>query len=434
MGFVLEFDEAKRMLDDDPKNSEVIFPYLNGENLNSDPDQKPSRWVICFWDWSDKRAKTYELPWRWIEERVKLDRQKRNGSSKSVNREQLSEKWWQFERMRPSLYHAIGRGGHFERHPDGWTEEGSSQNYVMVCSEVTKHLAFALIPNDYVMSINLDVFRDVSFFGICQSSLHEVWARQYSSKLESRLKYSPGNAFETFPLPADFSGVTNTLIYDLGSRLHDTRVRVMQSDRIGLTKLYNRFHNDTECDPRIEGLRILQCEMDAAVAHAYGWDDLNLGHGFHEVPYLSENDRIRFTISETARIEVLRRLSELNRQRHEEEVAAGLHTDAISRKTKSAPRGKTASTGSTTQPGFDFEDSSSKSNSAPCTSASNQWGNKATDQILAWLEAHKGWFTKQVILTGCGAESGAWDDALAELLEDKFIETHADSNRWRAKP
>ena len=36
------------------------------------------------------------------------------------------------------------------------------------------------------------------------------------------------------------------------------------------------------------------------------------------------NDNIRFTISESARIEVLKRLAKLNKERWEEE-AAGLH-------------------------------------------------------------------------------------------------------------
>ncbi len=41
--------------------------------------------------------------------------------------------------------------------------------------------------------------------------------------------------------------------------------------------------------------------MDLVVRDAYGWQDLDLGHGFHEVEYLPENDRVRFTISEAAR-------------------------------------------------------------------------------------------------------------------------------------
>src|SRR6185437_8104098 len=119
--------------------------------------------------------------------------------------------------------------------------------------------------------------------------------------------------------------------------------------------LYNRFHTDTERDSRIVGLRALQHEMDAAVARAYGWDDLDLEHGFHEVPYLPENDRVRFTISETARVEVLRRLSELNRQRYEEEVAQGRHAGATPRASTRAPRASRTANATTVQPSLDFE-------------------------------------------------------------------------------
>jgi hypothetical protein len=93
--------------------------------------------------------------------------------------------------------------------------------------------------------------------------------------------------------------------------------------------LHNRFHDPSDDDVRIVAMRELHREMDLAVARAYGWDDLDLEHGFHEVPYLPENDRVRFTISERARREVLRRLSELNRQRYEEEVQRDLHGETM---------------------------------------------------------------------------------------------------------
>jgi hypothetical protein len=112
---------------------------------------------------------------------------------------------------------------------------------------------------------------------------------------------------------------------EAGARYSEARQAAFDALSVGPTQFYNRFHTKTEHDPRIEGLRALHREMDTAVAHAYGWDDLDLEHGFHDVPYLPESDRVRFTISETVRVEVLRRLSELNRQRYEEEVARGLH-------------------------------------------------------------------------------------------------------------
>jgi hypothetical protein len=60
--------------------------------------------------------------------------------------------------------------------------------------------------------------------------------------------------------------------------------------------------------------------MDKAVAAAYEWDDLDLGHGFHET-----KQGIRFTISETARREVLQRLLKLNHDRYDAEVKEGKH-------------------------------------------------------------------------------------------------------------
>lgn len=340
MGFVLSHDEARRMLDADPKNADVIFPYINGEDLNSDPEQRPSRWVINFWDWSEERAREYELPWQWIEERVKPERQRRDKHGEFVLRKPLPERWWQYADKRPALYHAIGRGHQFERHPAEWDSTRLAQDYVLVCSEVTKYLAFELIPNSYIMSANLDVFWDTACFALCQSTLHEAWARQYSSKLETRLKYSPGNAFETFAFPASLHGTSDVQLDDLGYQFHLRRIDVMRADGIGLTKLYNRIHTDTDHDPRIKGLRALQRELDLAVARAYGWNDMDLEHGFHEVPYLPENDRVRFTISEAARVEVLRRLSELNRQRYEEEVAQGLHAGGKTRTSAPAKRGR----------------------------------------------------------------------------------------------
>lgn len=94
----------------------------------------------------------------------------------------------------------------------------------------------------------------------------------------------------------------------------------MQSRQEGLTKTYNRFHNPEETAADIQKLRELHVEMDYAVATAYDWTDLDLGHGFHET-----KQGLRHTISELARREVLDRLLQLNHQRYAEEVAAGLH-------------------------------------------------------------------------------------------------------------
>ncbi|HEX9819181.1 MAG TPA: hypothetical protein VGD07_06165 [Methylomirabilota bacterium] len=45
MGFILTPEEAQALIARNPRNRDVLFPYLNGEDLNSRPDQSPSRWV-----------------------------------------------------------------------------------------------------------------------------------------------------------------------------------------------------------------------------------------------------------------------------------------------------------------------------------------------------------------------------------------------------
>lgn len=134
----------------------------------------------------------------------------------------------------------------------------------------------------------------------------------YGTTLETRPMYTPSDCFDTFPFPKSLGNLNA-----VGDIYYQRRQAIMQSRQEGLTKTYNRFHNPQETATDIAELRRLHVEMDNAVAAAYGWQDLNLVHGFH-----ATKQGIRFTISEAARREVLDRLLALNHQRHAEEVAA----------------------------------------------------------------------------------------------------------------
>jgi hypothetical protein len=189
---------------------------------------------------------------------------------------------------------------------------------------------------------------------------------------------------------------------------------------IGLTKLYNRFHTDAECDPRIEELRSLQQEIDASVACAYGWNDLDLEHGFHELPYLPENDRVRFTISESARIEVLLRLAELNRQRYEEEVAQGLHGNTTPRTLMSKHR---RTSGDVPQPSLDFN--AIPANEGQYLKAAEPRADYRAGPIHAiieYLKAHPGWHAKANILAATGITDGQWNTAITDLISVGKVE------------
>ena len=142
--------------------------------------------------------------------------------------------------------------------------------------------------------------------------------------------YTPSDCFDTFPFPQDKSRLDTT-----GHSYHDHRRRIMLSREEGLTKTYTRFHKQDETAADIQKLRDLHIGMDKAVAAAYGWSDLDLGHGFHET-----KQGTRFTISEAARREVLARLLKLNHERYAEEVKQGLHDKKGKAKPAATGRGK----------------------------------------------------------------------------------------------
>ncbi len=72
--------------------------------------------------------------------------------------------------------------------------------------------------------------------------------------------------------------------------------------------------------------------MDQAVIDIYGWNDIQLNHGFYELEYLPENDRVRFSIDPVARKEILKRLLLLNLQQYDDELKASIATGKKSRK------------------------------------------------------------------------------------------------------
>jgi hypothetical protein len=117
----------------------------------------------------------------------------------------------------------------------------------------------------------------------------------------------------------------------------------MQERRKGFVDVYNHVHNNNDKSADISNLRILQLEMDNAVSAAYGWNNIDLGHGFQETKH-----GIRFTISKPARRIILDRLLALNHERYEEEVKAGLHEKKAAkgsgkgREKKSSPEKKKA--------------------------------------------------------------------------------------------
>lgn len=301
IGFVLEPEEAEALLAKDPRNADCLLPYLNGEDLNSHPEQKPSRWAICFHDWDLERARQYPDLLRIVEERVKPERERLRGPGDKRNREY----WWQFGAYRDGMRRAI-----------------APLRRVLVRATVSETHALVFVPNGWVYNHKTIVFafEDYYRFSLLQSNIHEAWMRRFTSTLRTDINYSPTDCFDTFPFPLKPSQEARAWAERVGEEYHEHRRHVMLSRWLGLTKTYNLFHNPECGDEDIVRLRELHAEMDRAVLACYGWDDVDPQHGF----YQNERGQTRLTVSPQARREILKRLLELNIRISREKESRGV--------------------------------------------------------------------------------------------------------------
>lgn len=385
-GFILTGREVDRIISCNPNNHRVIFKYLNGKDLNDNFDPAPTRWIINFFDRNHKDAKAFLECYKIIEERVKPERTrwKKDTTGNDIQgvyalSKNLHEKWWLYDRFRPSLYKAIGK-----------------QKRALAFCRVTKYPMPVFISTDIVASEATVVFAFEKYSQYCllSNTFHTEWAWKNCSTMGGNtLRYSPSDAFQTFPFPQNILENLNDKLETIGEQYYEYRRQLMLDIQLGLTKTYNQFHNNmlyklasskeirgktisiledyilingeksknkdlekylgketitlwdylhkddvantidfNEAVDCILKLRELHKQMDEAVLEAYGWHlssnagpAINLAHDFYEVDYLPENDRIRYTISPEAREEVLKRLLLLNHEIYEQEVAEGLH-------------------------------------------------------------------------------------------------------------
>jgi hypothetical protein len=286
MGFVIESDDAHRWIEQDARNAEVLFPYLNGEDLNSRASTSASRWVIDFTGRDEVQSAEYPTPFARLVETVKSERL---GKPKLVS----SAPWWQFFNIRPTLRRAM-----------------LGLDEVLTIALVSKTVLPVRVPAGQVFSHMLAVFATGSFAqqAILSSSLHQVWAITHGSTLETRVRYAPSDVFETFPRPAETS-----VLQAIGRTLDTERREIMLRRNLGLTKLYNLVNDEavaSASDPDVARLREIHEQLDHAVMTAYGWDDVPLNHGFHTYRQMT-----RWTVCPEARVEILDRLLEENHRR-----------------------------------------------------------------------------------------------------------------------
>ena len=350
--------EMHRLIEKDPRNQEVIFPYIGGQEVNTSPTHAHHRYVINFRDYplrresvdaegaalpdpitaSTDRPTRPESSWAraadaqrhaWLrqgrvpldypgpvaadwpdaltiaEERVKPERMK-------VNRQVRRDRWWQFGDRQPALYAAIAG---LER--------------VLAIPQTSNVQALVFLPPTMVYGHTLVVFPMTTHaaFTILQSRFHQIWSAFLGPTMKDDLRYTPSDCFDTFPFPQDWG--TDPILEATGQEYYEFRASLLLRNDDGLTKTYNRFHDPYDDDPDVSKLRELHAAMDRAVLDAYGWSDIPtdceflLDYEINEEEWGNRKKPYRYRWPDDVRDEVLARLLELNAERAAAELQAG---------------------------------------------------------------------------------------------------------------
>src|SRR5215218_6582961 len=98
----------------------------------------------------------------------------------------MVHEWWKYWRARRELYQAL-----------------APLSRCIAITSVSKVVQPMLIPTDAVFSHALVVFAydDHAHFGLLSCGFHWWWAVTYASTLETRVRYTSTDCFETFAQP-----------------------------------------------------------------------------------------------------------------------------------------------------------------------------------------------------------------------------------------
>lgn len=290
-GFLLDPEEARSLITRNPRNRECLLPYLTGEDLNTRPDQSPSRWIIQFGERSEAEARTFPDPWTIAQERVWPERRGKDATKYA----RMVREWRKHWNNRQALY-----------------EAARSLRRVLVRSRVSELPMLAFEPPDMIFgdAVVVFAFDDDYRFALVQSNAHEAWVRRNASTMRTDIRYTPTDCFDNFPFPQEPLAANRRWAGLIRETYHEHRRQVMLARSLGLTKTYNLFQNERCRDQDVVRLPDLHAELDRAFLACCRWEDLEPGHGFH----VNERGQVRFTISPAARRELLRRLLDLDLQ------------------------------------------------------------------------------------------------------------------------
>jgi len=241
-----------------PQSRAIVRPYMGGEEVMTDPEHRPRRFVIHFDERSLDEAKLHTELYAIVENKVRPFREsKRSTKADEAHRAM----WWRFANPRPELARAT-----------------AGLRRVIGIPRVAAHLVAVFLPVGTVHSDQLVIVASESpaVLALLSSRVHEVWAKLLCSTFGAGLRYTPSDAFETFPIPhPSFEELErDPELGRLGGEYHELRARLLLERGVGLSRLLRMKPRE---DAGLTALHALRDGIDRAVLRAYGWVDLAAG-------------------------------------------------------------------------------------------------------------------------------------------------------------
>ena len=252
-GFFLTPDEAAEMIRADPRNREVLFPYMIGRDLVE--DYGPTRWIIDFAKRDQFAARSYALPWARVQERVmpvvlaKAEAEKKAQGREVTRYTRIAARWWQFYDYRPGTIAAIN----------------SVPRYI-ACPRMMKRQTFEFVSQQIHADSQLVIFAfaDDYSFGILSSGLHWQWFLARCSTMKADFRYTSDTVFDTFPWPQTPTKGQIAEVAAAAVALRALRREIMARLGYSLRTLYRTLE-----EPGANPLRKAHTRLDTATRAAY---------------------------------------------------------------------------------------------------------------------------------------------------------------------
>jgi hypothetical protein len=249
-GFLVDRRVGETWIQEDPRLSRVLEPYMNGDDLKRG---RWHRWVIDFHGMDEREARSYGRAFRRVAERVREDRA-------SQREPHTRRSYWLFRRSGERLRAALAGLSRFI----GTTRTAS-------------HRVFQFLPGGMVAESKIVVVAsdDAFVLGVLSSRAHAVFAERIGGRLGkgNDPTYNHVTCFDAFPFPAcDAAGEER--IRALGEDLDGARKRAQAEDPgLTMTSLYRaigRIRQGSGAGGRAAEVAAIHEALDREVLAAYG--------------------------------------------------------------------------------------------------------------------------------------------------------------------